>query len=276
MPVFKELLRSLQGVKHKRIGELVTFSSESWEQTADAFGDEFPYIEISAVDINSGEYGVEQVPLFDAPSRAKLVVRENDIIVSTTRPHRGAIAKIKPEHDGFIASTGFSVFRQLTEQIVERDFLYYTLRSSFVLHQFLQRSSGGNYPAITQDELEKVILPLPPLDVQRALVAEMEAARAARQSKLAEAKELLKGMDGFVLAQLGLKLPEEENRLTFAIRLGTARIGRLDVENYRYWQRTKIHCKAIILICHCPKLLKSSWDKRQKAKNITTKKKVYR
>ncbi len=226
LPEFKELVRSLSQSKHKRIAELVSFSSETWNQNPEMFDNEFPYIEISAIDIGSGDYTIEQIPISNAPSRAKMIVRQNDIIISTTRPHRGAIAWIKPEHDGFIASTGFAVIRKIKDE-VDKNFLFYLLRSSFVLKQFLQRSSGGNYPAITQDELEKVVIPVPSLNIQRALGAEMESARKTRQAKLSQADELLQGMDAFVLEQLGLKLPKEDNRSVFSVKLGDTK-SRLD------------------------------------------------
>ena len=83
---------------------------------------------------------------------------------------------------------------------------------------------------VNAEELKDLEIPLPPLDIQRALVAEMEAARAARLSKLAEAESLLQGMDGFVLAQLGLLLAREKNeRKIFAMRFGAVR-QRFDVD----------------------------------------------
>ena len=33
-----------------------------------------------------------------------------------------------------------------------------------------QRSSGGNYPAITQEELQNILIPIPPLDKQLEIV----------------------------------------------------------------------------------------------------------
>ena len=40
----------------------------------------------------------------------------------------------------------------------------------------------------------------------------------AWQEELSQTDELLKGMDAFVLEQLGLKLPEEEKKSFFTIR----------------------------------------------------------
>ena len=85
---------------------------------------------------------------------------------------------------------------------------------------------------VNAEELQDLLIPLPPLDAQRSLVADMESARATRQAKLSQADELLKDMDAFVLEQLGLKLPKEEKRATFAVRLNNVRQGRQDALYY--------------------------------------------
>lgn len=72
---------------------------------------------------------------------------------------------------------------------------------------------------INAEEIKSLGVPLPPLEIQRQLVTEMESARQSRQAKLAQADELLTGIDAFVLDQLGLSRPSTASRLAFAIRL---------------------------------------------------------
>ena len=87
-----------------------------------------------------------------------------NIVISTTRPHRGAVVQINTPN--IIASTGFSVICEIDSRINEEWFLY-SLLSNSILQQMLQRSSGGNYPAIVEDEIKKVFLPL--VDEKRQL-----------------------------------------------------------------------------------------------------------
>jgi len=131
--------------------------------------------------------------------------------------------QIRKQDDGAIASTGFVILREFRTGGIERDYLLNVLLSQLVLRQFLQRSSGGNYPAITPDQLDKVLIPILPLHVQRALVAEMQAARETRKQKLAQADALLAGLDAYLLAQLGIAPPQEDKRQVFAVRLGDVR-----------------------------------------------------
>lgn len=79
----------------------------------------------------------------------------------------------------------------------------------------LMRSSGGNYPAITEDELANILIPVPAN--QDDLVAEMDAARDARRAKRAEADALLAGLDGYVLETLSLMPPPKDDRKVFAV-----------------------------------------------------------
>lgn len=231
-PRFDVLVKSIRAAQCSPLGALVNFSSEQWSRTEEKFGQTFPYIEISAVGLQTGEYVCEAMPVTDAPSRARMVVHSRNILLSLTRPHRGAIVRVKDEHDGAIASTGFSVLVQKTPPFVDWDFLLYALWSQSVLLQFLQRSSGGSYPAITESELTKILIPTPPLPKQRKLVTVMEAARTARRTKLADADALLISLDHYLLDILKITLPPPDARRVFAIRLGTVRESRFDPDYF--------------------------------------------
>jgi restriction endonuclease S subunit len=71
---------------------------------------------------------------------------------------------------------------------------------------------------INAEELKEILLPLPPPPQQCELVAAMDAARAARRAKLAEADALLAGLDGFLLETLGLMPPSKDDRKVFAVQ----------------------------------------------------------
>lgn len=166
------LTNALEGIANRPLGTLCTFSSENWDQTSH-FVETFPYLEISEIDIGTGAIGtVADTPIDDAPSRARMIVRRNDILISTTRPSRGAITLADDTLDyPIIASTGFAVIRKVVPDLIDREFLFYVLRSKIGLWQMEQRSSGGNYPAITSTELKRVIIPTPGSELQRRIVA---------------------------------------------------------------------------------------------------------
>ena len=140
---------------------------------AEAPGDEFLYVDISSVEVTIGRVTNPQELLgIEAPSRARKVIREGDIVVSTCRPTRGAIAII-PEHlDNQICSTGFSVVRAKPERVLP-EFLHWALRLSSTLEQFRKWSTGSSYPAILDEDVEKTLIPVPSLEIQIEIVADI-------------------------------------------------------------------------------------------------------
>lgn len=228
---YKDNLEKIKRINHKRLGKVVKFSTETWNQK-DFFNSTFPYIEISEIDTISGEIqNIVQVEKEKAASRAKMVVRENDIIISTTRPSRGAISLIHKDHDFSIASTGFSVIRNITNPEIEREYLFTILRQQIILKQFEQRSSGGNYPAITQEELGSVTIPLPEREIQIKIVKVFNDCFTQKRKNDAEAQNLLSSIDDYLLNELGIKLPEPPEN-TLNNRMFTVSIEEISGNRY--------------------------------------------
>ncbi len=230
-PHFHKLVKNLKAVGSKPMGLLIRYSKETWDKSDGRFTEVFPYIEISGVGLGTNEYNVSEIPISEAPSRARQVVRTDDILVSLTRPYRGAIARVLPEHDGAIASTGFAVVRQVDSSKIDRDYLWLCLTAPFGCDQMLMRSSGGNYPAITKDELAEVLIPYITLQEQRDIIAVMDAAQAERKTKLKKADALLAGLDDFVMETLGIKLSSQPKNI-FAIQAKDL----TDVMNAEYYR----------------------------------------
>ncbi len=192
-PYYQKLLRAIEVKNNARLGELVELSNETWDHNT-IFADTFPYIEISAIDLKTGDIaGIEQIPITDAPSRAKMLVRQGDIIVSTTRPNRGAIAKIEKEQDGSIASTGFAVLREMKTNKISKDFLFVMLRSILSLKQMEQRTTGGNYPAITPEDLKQIWIVLPDKVKQEKIISGVQSSYSKMRTLRAQAAEVLAG-----------------------------------------------------------------------------------
>lgn len=192
-PYYRQLLRAIETKNNARLGELVELSNETWDQK-NVFADTFPYIEISAIDLKTGDIAeIEQIPIADAPSRAKMVVRQGDIIVSTTRPNRGAITTIEKEQDGSIASTGFAVLREMRTDKISKDFLFVMLRSILSLKQMEQRTTGGNYPAITPEDLKQIRIALPDKTKQEKITSGVQSSYSKMRTLRAQAAEVLAG-----------------------------------------------------------------------------------
>jgi len=171
-PNFCHLMTQIQRKPNKPLGDIIDFSTEQ-RDPANLPGETFKYIEISGVNRYTGEITVSNIATSEAPSRARMLVREGDIIVSLTRPHHGSIAFIDAKFDNCIASTGFAVIHEYKDITLLTHYLLAVLRSSLSLQQMLQRSSGGNYPAITEGELKRILIPIPAENIQREIVREL-------------------------------------------------------------------------------------------------------
>jgi len=194
---FWKLVGALKGIQSQPLGAIAGFSDVQWNPSTHN-QDTFRYIEISGVDIFTSELTATETSVNQAPSRARMLVQEGDILISLTRPHRGAIGIVPKDLHGAIASTGFAVIRGIVAKECRPDCLLAILRSSVCLQQMLQRSSGGNYPAITKQELKRITVPLLPEIAQQKIVAEVSKRKEQSRRVRAEAAALwAKALDDF-------------------------------------------------------------------------------
>ena len=240
-PIFRMNRSRIESHRHLAMKELCELSNETWDK-AQYFQDRFPYVEIGAINCENGEIGgVEELMTAEAPSRAQMVVRAGDLLVSATRPTRNAIAIVPFDVEKAIASTGFLVVRGVRSTLVAPKYLFHALRMEFCTKQFNQYSSGGNYPAITKDDFRKIIIPLPPLPEQWKIVAELDAAYAAKRAADEKATKLLASIDDMVLNELGIaKLPKPDTSLSsriFTVPAKEVLNGRLDPIAYQSMRR---------------------------------------
>jgi restriction endonuclease S subunit len=191
-PRFRELQRRLQHLHAVPLSTLRRFSTERVDPRT-GIGATFRYIEISSVSSETGEASAVDTRRLEAPSRARMVVHAGNILLSLTRPQRGSIALIDDSLDGCIASTGFAVLTDMETDQVKTSYTSYLwafLRTEAARLQMLQRSSGGNYPAITEDELRCLLVPVPHGNIQERVAAEVAHRRDAARELRGEAIRL--------------------------------------------------------------------------------------
>ena len=172
---------------------------------------------------------------FAKVSKGYTVFQENDLIWAKITPcmqnGKSAVARNLYRGVGF-GSTEFHVLRPRTKE-ADIDFLWNLLR----LESFLEVAQGAFTGSAGQQRvpasfLKEFPIPLPPLEIQRALVEEMQQARETRRGKLADADALLQSLDDWLLDILGIAPPPADNRQTFAVRFGNLQ-GRIDSRFYQ-------------------------------------------
>lgn len=149
---------------------------------------EISYIDIGNVDATEGIVAQETFAFGEAPSRARRVVRNGDVIVSTVRTYLRAIAPVVNPEPNLVVSTGFAVIRPRPG--LDSRFAAYTLRAPYFVDHVVAESVGVSYPAINAWQLGTFRIGVPAED-EREAIADFLDRETARIDVLVEKKERL-------------------------------------------------------------------------------------
>ena len=152
---------------------------------------EMQYIDIGNVDSSGRISDLASYRFEDAPSRARRLVREGDVIISTVRTYLQAITQIHEPPDNLVVSTGFAVVRPYRDRFDAR-YCRFALREPDFLAEVEKRSVGVNYPAINTTDLASIPIPVHPLSKQRAIADYLERETSRLDALVAEKECLLK------------------------------------------------------------------------------------
>jgi type I restriction enzyme S subunit len=151
-----------------KLGEVADINRECIDPTKKYPNKTFFYIDIDSVESGTGKIKKPKIIIGkSAPSRARRVIHEGDIIMSTVRPYLKAFALVPKEYDNHICSTGFAVLT--CKGSILPSFLLNVLFSDFVIKQCNRMMVGGQYPAINQYHVSSIVIPLPSILEQQKI-----------------------------------------------------------------------------------------------------------
>ena len=156
----------------------------------------FRYIDISSIDATHKRIIDSHTILGkEAPSRARQMVKMNDVLVATTRPNLNAVALVPAELDSEICSTGFCVLRPTS--VIDPLFLFFFVQTRDFVRLLSGEVRGMLYPAVTDNQVRSISIPLPPILEQKRIAAKVQKlmeevgrARTACEAQLEAAKPL--------------------------------------------------------------------------------------
>lgn len=171
---------------------------------------------------------------------------ENDLIWAKITPcmQNGKSAVARNLRQGFgCGSTEFFVIRPKSGDLLV-DYLHFLLRDKRILEtaqNFFGGSAGQQRVAI--GFLENFPVPIPTMDIQQQIVAQMQAAYAEKRQKEAQAAQLLASIDGYLLEKLGITLPQAvEKKKTFVVWSDKVSGGRFDPKLYLPSSKNLLDC----------------------------------
>ena len=149
----------------KKIKELVKINEESINK---CYKEKF----IEYIDTSSVEQGylikTQKLQINEAPSRAKRILKNNDILISTVRPNLKHFYFIKKTKKNLIASTGFVV---ISSKKINPKFLYYYLTTKNYTNflSSIAATQTSTYPSFNPEVIEKSFCPYPKLEEQEKI-----------------------------------------------------------------------------------------------------------
>ncbi len=184
-----------EGWRWVRLGEMCEHHTGTRDMRSEP-DTPFRYIDITSVDnISKRILTPKSVLGRNAPSRAREIVRADDVLIATTRPNLNAVALVPPELDNEICSTGFCVLRPRADVCCQ--YLFAFVQSDEFVEGLSRSVNGATYPAVTDKQVRDQFAPLPPLAEQKRIaailyeqMAAVERARAAAEAQLDAAKAL--------------------------------------------------------------------------------------
>jgi len=150
-----------------RLKHIATINNEALPEDTDP-DYEISYVDIGNVHATEGIVTQETYRFEDAPSRARRVVRDGDVIISTVRTYLRAIAPIVDPEANLTVSTGFAVIRPRSG--LRSGFASYALRAPHFVDHVVAESVGVSYPAINAWQLGTLRIGVPTEEEQQAIV----------------------------------------------------------------------------------------------------------
>lgn len=199
-PDDRKLIEYLQASGAKPLGEIADILTETDDFRLASNG-EIRYIAISDVDAHTMQVVSQQIiKPHEAPSRATYRVRQGDIITAisgaSTGTPRHATAFITEDEDGAICSNGFAVLRNIRG--VEPLFLLAYMRTEYYLRQVRRLMTGHAIPAISIDDLAQVLVPIPPLPLQKKIADEVATVLAMRKQALKTGERIVQETEALI------------------------------------------------------------------------------
>ena len=184
------------------------------------------YVDISSVDNTEKKIiSYQTIESTDAPSRAKQLLKQGDVLVSTVRPNLNAVAVVEEETENLmVGSTGYCVLRCKDNMDVR--YLFNFCQSQYFVDDMSSQATGASYPAVSNGIVRSSLIPCYSIEEQQKIAEKLDTVSellALRKQQLAELDELVKSrfieLFGDPITNSN-NLPTERMELRFNLKAG--------------------------------------------------------
>ena len=131
------------------------------------------YIDLTSVSIDKHciiDDDVTTVSSDNAPSRAKQLIKKNDILFGGTRPMLKRFCVVEDKYDNQVCSTGYCVLR-IDNQYSLTNYIYHIIGTTSFYSYVEANQRGASYPAISDKTLKQYEFVLPTIEEQERIVS---------------------------------------------------------------------------------------------------------
>lgn len=173
-------------------------------------------------------------------------VRSGEIFYNPYRVNVGSIGIVPPEFDLKYTSPAYVIF-QTDETRLLSQYLVFVLKSAWFNEHLRAKTRGSVRQNLSFEALCDLQIPLPPLEVQKQIVAKIESIKAQIKALQVEEKRLKDEIEAYIYIALGLEKKQELQRQKVFI----VRFKDLDRWDTRHNQSIAINlCHTDSTPCH--------------------------
>jgi restriction endonuclease S subunit len=118
----------------------------------------YPYLEIKSINTQTGEVSPTFIKGEELPTRAKLIAKPGDVLLSLVRPERSVVAIVPNVHTEYIISNSLVVLTP--KNLLDSKSLFSVLKSEKVTNELKMMTSGTTIPSLTLKQIKDYGLPV--------------------------------------------------------------------------------------------------------------------
>lgn len=222
-----EFLKNENLIKTNRILSQYLLNEEVKNVKSIKLNKNFNYLEISRIDLNGLNYNTIEIDYNSIPDRATYILRNKDIVVSTVRPNRNAVAFIQ-NCNRLVGTSGLTVLR--TNKIIP-EYLFAFCKTKYFVKCLMRENTATMYPAVSDDDIYSVNILIPDINFQFLIKDIVNNAN----NKLIESKNIYEKAEQILLKELNLNkfIPPEKLISIKSFKKSFLSSARLDAEYYQ-------------------------------------------